>query len=109
MTPAEVEEAAEAAVLRFHARGGVVPAPPAREEIPARVPRPVTPVAGRYCPPAICWCGSCAWFTPAPPVNYEAAVRKLAEEASGRRPSSSSRSRASSRKPARRPAGRRAA
>jgi hypothetical protein len=34
---------------------------------------------GRYCPPSICWCGECSWWTPAPPVNYAAAIAKLAE------------------------------
>jgi hypothetical protein len=40
---------------------------------------------GRYCPPAICWCGSCPWWKPAPPVNYAAAIAKLAEQTGGRR------------------------
>lgn len=35
---------------------------------------------GRYCPPAICWCGSCPWWKPAPPVNYAAAIERLAEQ-----------------------------
>lgn len=34
---------------------------------------------GRYCPPALCWCGHCPWWKPAPPVNYDAALAKLAE------------------------------
>lgn len=34
---------------------------------------------GRYCPPRICWCGECPWWTPAPPPNYAAAIAKLAE------------------------------
>jgi hypothetical protein len=32
---------------------------------------------GRYCPPAICWCGSCPWWRPAPPPNYAAAIGQL--------------------------------
>ena len=34
---------------------------------------------GRYCPPKVCWCGSCSWWTPMPPVNYAAAVARLQE------------------------------
>lgn len=32
---------------------------------------------GRYCPPALCWCGSCPHWTPAPPVNYGHAIARL--------------------------------
>ncbi|RBY82697.1 hypothetical protein [Blastococcus sp. TF02A-26] len=39
--------------------------------------------SGRYCPPAVCWCGSCPWWAPAPPPNYAAAIAKLAAEKSG--------------------------
>lgn len=35
---------------------------------------------GRYCAPARCYCGHCPWWTPAPPVNYAAAITKLAEQ-----------------------------
>jgi hypothetical protein len=24
---------------------------------------------GRYCPPRICWCGSCPWWVPPPPPS----------------------------------------
>jgi len=34
---------------------------------------------GRYCPPSVCWCGHCPWWTPAPAPNYAAAIAKLAE------------------------------
>jgi hypothetical protein len=40
---------------------------------------------GRYCPPALCWCGSCPWWRPAPPVNYAAALERLAEQTRTRR------------------------
>ncbi len=44
------------------------------------IPSPCDPAgSGRYCPPAICWCGSCPWWVPAPAPNYAAAVAKLAE------------------------------
>lgn len=37
---------------------------------------------GRYCPPRICWCGNCAWWTPIPEPDYtrlvEAANRAAA-------------------------------
>lgn len=36
---------------------------------------------GRYCPPALCWCGHCPWWKPAPPVNYAAAIERMAEQA----------------------------
>ncbi|WP_137160234.1 hypothetical protein [Blastococcus sp. CCUG 61487] len=35
---------------------------------------------GRYCPPSLCWCGSCPWWKPAAPVNYAAALQRLAEQ-----------------------------
>lgn len=25
---------------------------------------------GRYCPPKVCYCGSCPWWTPAPVPDY---------------------------------------
>lgn len=37
--------------------------------------------SGRWCPPRLCWCGSCPWWTPAPPVNYAGAIERLAEQA----------------------------
>lgn len=40
---------------------------------------------GRYCPPAICWCGHCPWWAPAPPVGYAAAIAKLADPTGGPR------------------------
>jgi len=36
---------------------------------------------GRYCPPRICWCCSCAWWTPIPEPEY-ARLRDAAEKAS---------------------------
>jgi len=39
----------------------------------------VPPAPDRSCPPAVCYCGSCPWWTPAPPVNYAAAIARLAE------------------------------
>jgi hypothetical protein len=48
----------------------------------AERPRPTN--RDRYCPPAICWCGSCSWWKPAPPINYAAAIAKLAETAGSR-------------------------
>lgn len=42
--------------------------------------RPNPTGTGRYCPPKVCWCGRCAWWTPAPPPNYAAAIAKLAED-----------------------------
>jgi hypothetical protein len=36
---------------------------------------------GRYCPPRICWCGSCAWWTPMPEPDYTRLVA-AAERAS---------------------------
>jgi hypothetical protein len=38
------------------------------------------PAKGRYCPPAICWCGDCPWWKPAPAVNYAAAAAALQEK-----------------------------
>lgn len=49
-------------------------------------PSPCDPAGrGRYCPPRICWCGSCPWWIPAPPVNYASAIAKLAEQTAGTR------------------------
>lgn len=31
---------------------------------------------GRYCPPKICYCGTCPWWAPPPPVEYEAAIAR---------------------------------
>lgn len=40
-----------------------------------RRPSPCDPKGtGRYCPPSICWCGSCPWWKPAPEPNYAAAL-----------------------------------
>lgn len=36
---------------------------------------------GPYCAPARCYCGECPSWTPRPPVNYAAAIAKLAETA----------------------------
>lgn len=36
---------------------------------------------GPYCPPRICWCGRCPWWRPAPPINYAAAIARLATAA----------------------------
>lgn len=37
------------------------------------------PVKDRSCPPAICYCGSCPYYVPSPPVNYPAAIAALRE------------------------------
>ena len=37
----------------------------------------VPPPPGRSCPPAVCYCGGCSWWRPAPPVNYAAAIAQL--------------------------------
>jgi len=39
----------------------------------------VPPARDRSCPPKVCYCGGCPWWTPAPPVNFAAAIAKLAE------------------------------
>ena len=84
--PDDLEAAVQDAADRFHARGGVVPPPPHRSEIPPRVPVPHTAV-GRYCiqPPGTCYCGACPHWEPAPPVNYKAAIAALREKQTGGR------------------------
>jgi hypothetical protein len=34
---------------------------------------------GRYCPPRVCYCGGCPWWTQAPAPDYER-VRQAAEQ-----------------------------
>lgn len=70
--PVDVEAAAAAAVARFRERqaAGIVPEPPTLGSIPPRVPIELAPRPDRYCPPSICWCGTCAHWKPAPPVDY---------------------------------------
>lgn len=51
---------------------------------PPAAERPNPTGTGRYCPPAICWCGTCSWWKPAPPINYAAAIAKLAEAGGAR-------------------------
>lgn len=84
MTPTEIEDAATAAVARFHARNGAIPDPPAPDEIPPRIPVPSPPRADRACPPRQCYCGglgpdplpgACPWWTPAPTVLAERRTR----------------------------------
>lgn len=38
------------------------------------------PPKDRTCPPAVCYCGTCPWWKPAPEVNYAAAIQQLAEK-----------------------------
>lgn len=40
---------------------------------------------GRYCPPAVCYCGGCSWWRPAPTPNYDAARAALAERVASKR------------------------
>lgn len=35
--------------------------------------------AGRYCPPRICYCGRCPWWTPPPGIDYTSAITRLAK------------------------------
>lgn len=68
--------AAEARQLRKHLQGCACVAGGR-----CGVPSPCDPAgSGRYCPPRMCWCGACPWWTPAPPVNYAAAIERLAEQ-----------------------------
>ena len=83
--PVDVEAAAAAAVERFRARAGVIPDPPAREEIPPRQVMPFTST-GRYCL-AVCYCGGCPHHRPIPGVDsreyrelVEVQLRKAAEK-----------------------------
>lgn len=69
VTPEQIEAAADAAVARFRARGGMIPDPPARSEIPPRVPVVLPPAVGRSCPPATCYCGDCPQYKPLPPYD----------------------------------------
>lgn len=41
--------------------------------------------SGRYCAPRRCYCGHCPWWTPQPPVNYDAAIARLADQPRGER------------------------
>lgn len=44
---------------------------PASDNGPVMVDgRPNPTGTGRYCPPRLCWCGGCAWWTPNPAPDY---------------------------------------
>lgn len=75
-TPEEIAAACQAAVERHRARGGVVPDPPDRAEIPPRVPVVLGPAPDRYCL-ATCYCGRCDHYAPPLPPDYGAAGRAV--------------------------------
>lgn len=78
-TPEEIAAACQAAVERHRARGGVVPDPPDRAEIPPRVPVVLGPAPDRYCL-ATCYCGRCDHYVSLDSDEATAAYARLVRE-----------------------------